>query len=583
MRKILIILFLFWCSLAIGQTTWYIDENGSDDTGNGTAGNPWASLDYACDQVTTAGDTIFVNAGTYYETDKCDLRVGVSIKGEGVSSHIISSYTNTYYAAITLYSSSAGTDGSQTISYIRLDGDSFTGVLGIFVHQRSNVDIHHCTIEDFSWYGIRMGGVKVTSTVAGSGGVWDIGTPPTTYETGNSIYDCIIRDCHGARGIGGLGNIQFDCQEGLRIYNTTIYANGRPDGENGDCIQFWGAHNKDIKIYDCEFYKPLIQTTYEWNIHIEGGTTYGGIEIYNNTFHNGSCGVNVAAFGNYKGAYDYAWNIHHNTFIQDYPVASTEIDYWPYALIAESYCEYVHFHHNYVKYFAWGASYSSNHIGINNCNVYSNVFESCGFTDSYWSFILTVWATGSDVTGESDVVVENVNVYNNSVLRSLSKGSIILANGDGTVSNGITRYINLKNNIFSTDVTDVGYGWAYIVNETERMTDITIYNNVIYGNVNSNDPSYYGSSVEPSNYDEQNTTKSDPLFVGGSPYSFNIQPTSPAINAGIDVGLTTDYAGNTIVGLPDIGAYEYQPPSGILIDSDGNIMIDREGNIMRTE
>jgi hypothetical protein len=41
---------------------------------------------------------------------------------------------------------------------------------------------------------------------------------------------------------------------------------------------------------------------------------------------------------------------------------------------------------------------------------------------------------------------------------------------------------------------------------------------------------------------------------------------SPAINAGVDVGLTTDADGKPIVGLPDIGAYEYQPTaSGLLM------------------
>ena len=36
--------------------------------------------------------------------------------------------------------------------------------------------------------------------------------------------------------------------------------------------------------------------------------------------------------------------------------------------------------------------------------------------------------------------------------------------------------------------------------------------------------------------------------------------TSPAIDSGTSVGLSTDYAGNSIYGNPDIGAYEYQPP-----------------------
>lgn len=54
----------------------------------------------------------------------------------------------------------------------------------------------------------------------------------------------------------------------------------------------------------------------------------------------------------------------------------------------------------------------------------------------------------------------------------------------------------------------------------------------------------------------------DPLFTtNGS--DFTLQATSPAINTGVDVGLTQDILGNPIVGLPDMGAYEVQavPPS----------------------
>jgi hypothetical protein len=39
-----------------------------------------------------------------------------------------------------------------------------------------------------------------------------------------------------------------------------------------------------------------------------------------------------------------------------------------------------------------------------------------------------------------------------------------------------------------------------------------------------------------------------------------LQSSSPAINAGTPVGLTTDILGNPIVGNPDIGAYEYENP-----------------------
>lgn len=60
---------------------------------------------------------------------------------------------------------------------------------------------------------------------------------------------------------------------------------------------------------------------------------------------------------------------------------------------------------------------------------------------------------------------------------------------------------------------------------------------------------------------------------------FQLQSTSPAIDAGTGINLTTDYAGNPIYGTPDIGAYEYQPPytmgtTGINISAGARIYAD---------
>ena len=43
---------------------------------------------------------------------------------------------------------------------------------------------------------------------------------------------------------------------------------------------------------------------------------------------------------------------------------------------------------------------------------------------------------------------------------------------------------------------------------------------------------------------------------------FSLKSSSPCINAGTNVGLTTDILGNSIKGTPDIGAYEYQGVGG---------------------
>jgi len=53
----------------------------------------------------------------------------------------------------------------------------------------------------------------------------------------------------------------------------------------------------------------------------------------------------------------------------------------------------------------------------------------------------------------------------------------------------------------------------------------------------------------------------NPAFFDESGGLFWLLPSSPAIDAGTYVGITSDYLGNPIYGVPDIGAFEFQPLS----------------------
>ena len=78
----------------------------------------------------------------------------------------------------------------------------------------------------------------------------------------------------------------------------------------------------------------------------------------------------------------------------------------------------------------------------------------------------------------------------------------------------------------------------------------------VWGSWNQHD---YNLFYNAGSFSESNGVNGDPLFVNAAAGNFHLQSTSPAINKGTDVSSirAVDYEGNPIVGLPDIGAFEY--------------------------
>lgn len=173
-----------------------------------------------------------------------------------------------------------------------------------------------------------------------------------------------------------------------------------------------------------------------------------------------------------------------------------------------------------------------------------------------------------------------------------------------SVTGATTHHIYIENN---TVIRAAG-GWGHtqrpdptmghslrIYNYTASKSDIYIRNNIFYesanrlvrlyrltdlDNIKLDNNLYYssgavafievvGGGVYNQTYNtlsdwqtitgqEVSGVSGDPLFVGGSPYSYKLQSTSPAIDAGLEVGLSYDYDGKPIYLLPDIGALEQQ-------------------------
>ena len=164
------------------------------------------------------------------------------------------------------------------------------------------------------------------------------------------------------------------------------------------------------------------------------------------------------------------------------------------------------------------------------------------------------YASGSGHTGGKGSEIYNCTFYNNYDVSKAGTGG-----GIDIPSAGKWK---IKNNITFGHDREIRIGVA-----TGGIYDIS--NNIHFGSLNATPFNWNGNSYNWADWTNHSATgcgggscsvgssNVNPLVISSS--NFYLQPTSPAINAGTDVGLTTDHAGNPKSGPNfDIGAYEFQ-------------------------
>lgn len=540
-----------------GTNTHYISTaaNGGSNSNNGSIESPWLTLAYACAHASTPGDTIYVNSGTYIETNECALSIGVSIKGAGKSNTIIKSHYATsrhslhpFHASITLLSTTQGSNGNQSISDLTLDGDNLKGdengnvsYIGILVYQRSNVIIHDCIIQSFFTGGILLHGCYAYSL-------------PTTYASGNQIYNCSIINCvDKAETYGSAGLIELGGQTELLIHDNILNQTGRAKEHNGDIIV--GVYNnKGVKIYNNKFYKPD-DNGMAFNFHLEIWDVRGGWEVYNNEFYGGDTAIDIAGNFNYKGTYPYSWYIHHNYFTNNGGSINRTNQGKTCIIMEDDYIEDVIIEKNHfykitrcIDVGNYGQSNQTVPIPYNRININYNKFELCGWNASNeWDCIMRFRI-------KSDSYIQDVNICNNVMLGdNVSQMTAIKILPAGTftnfnIKNNIVRYCNgdVNNNQF------VHYGWLGVGNNG-TISGLHVDNNILFNNYANNNPALLGNIVI--DYTFLNNYKKDPSFVSST--DFHLNENSIGINNGTDVGLSTDFAGAPVSNPPEIGVYEY--------------------------
>jgi hypothetical protein len=536
MRKIFTILFLI-CGLTLpAQTKWYVATTGSDSHGKGTYGDPWLTIKHAADTVTGANfdnDTISIGAGTFSEPAQITLGVKINIKGAGVTTIITTA--NALEPIIRLYSASEGTDGSQSISYIKIDGDS-TAAIGISVYARSNVEIHHCTFTNFANVDDLAYGLFISGNTSGSD------AEPTTWATGNKVHDCTFTDCAGDRyadpNYYAGAALSIGGQSGALVYDNTI--DESTTGRHGYGIKTAaGGYNKGLKIYD-NYIKTSVTrgVLNSWAFSIETWNSRGGMEIYGNTIVNG--GIDLAGSEGTTdagGVFGFAVKIYDNSIswdaLNDYNEKAITIER---NTTGNSYI-YKNYVHN-VAYVL--AMYTVNGNTIEDIYVYYNIFNEIRKSSAGYTGRITMISLASGTATYHNLQFLNNVAYNS----TQTMGTAFHFSTTGAILTNITVRNNIVNNSY------------YPIRFENSDVDVVSNENNNYHDCSTNAITYVSSTGTNIIQQNNSTITTDPLFViPGS--DFHLQSSSPAINAGLDVNLTSDYDGSHVGSSPDIGAYEY--------------------------
>jgi len=173
--------------------------------------------------------------------------------------------------------------------------------------------------------------------------------------------------------------------------------------------------------------------------------------------------------------------------------------------------------------------------------------------DIYYNIIYDWTAYGLYFTASGN----NINVYNNTFVATSASNTIL------NITDGYTN-VAFKNNIFASNNSGTPNFVNYTGSDTPSSTSHTYDYNCYWNPENdSSQLRWNGKNFTnwKSDYSEDaNSIYDNPDLINVVSENFALQGTSPCIDAGTDVSLTSDYNGSLVPmgdGTPDIGAVEY--------------------------
>lgn len=588
MKKNIFFIILFFISSLVCGADYYVSTTGVDDASrNGMSqSQAWKTLYYASTRATSSGDIINVSAGTYAADSRLiELRSGVSVEGAGRESTILV-LTNTSENCCLKLDSWNGwgstSYGNQHISGIKFDGD-LTAASAIGVVGRSNVYVYDCEFIDF-----------VNSAVFFSGQPSYTWTLQNIYSTktsgdhskmpdsnawcsGNKAYNNIMTNCSRMADTEHHGGaLRLGTQDGFEAYGNTINSLDR----RGFGIKFYDlGWNKNTNIHDNDVEVSPILSGMRYDFAIELWWELGGCKVYNNRL-KGSLDL-VHSVDHINAGY--SMQIYGNNVGRSDAIPTTN----DRGIVLEGRIEYVEVYRNYIhnvtRAFYIPRELNGGLSGVDRIyytKIYDNLCVNLG-----WEQASRMW--GIYFLPQDQTVNQDETQY------------FYVQNNTWTIHPDITvntwcglmlPNVSQMSNVYYDNNIIVGFDRGGIVAEYARTKadNIFIRKNLIYDCGNNNQP-YYDAAFNSSltNYTFVAGPTTSPQFVSST--DFHLQSSSPAIGQGVNVGLLTDYDGNTWKNIPCIGCYEYgssTPPdtqdeevsSGVVYDSkwvviDGRIVI----------
>lgn len=211
----------------------------------------------------------------------------------------------------------------------------------------------------------------------------------------------------------------------------------------------------------------------------------------------------------------------------------------------------------------------NNKSGIGNQSP-GNTFAFRNYLQDNWDNLAVFGAGSSGSTSAVHRFLYNVSVHSsgeNYGINSSGAGSIVSPVRIEVQNNVLYGAMTTgKRGIFITNsaqttwdiANNIAVNWTHGIGDaTGTATIERLDNNCLFGNATNyydNNTGILNGKVGP------NSLTSNPLFVNAAGGDFRLQTGSPCINAGVNVGATTDMDGNPVPagGAPDIGAYERQ-------------------------